>query len=462
MTDALCEMTARDLATLIRRRDVSAREVVEAHLARIAATNATVNAIVTLTGEQALAEASLADERLASGAEAGPLHGVPIVHKDLLETVGVRTTLGSPIFAQHVPMADAPIVARMWDAGAIMLGKTNTPEFGAGSQTFNPVFGATRNPYDLTRTCGGSSGGSAVALACGMAPLGTGTDMGGSLRNPASFCNVVGLRPSPGTVPMPRGSEAWDALNVHGVMARTAGDVALAMSVLAPGDWAVEPPGDMRGVRIAFSEDGGGLPVAPEVRAVMRDARHALQQMGCEVVDAWPDFSGADLAFETIRAAAFASEFGALYARDGDRMKATVRDNIEAGRQLPPDALRLGWQLRAELHTRVSEFVERTPYLVLPTVQVPPFPIEQEYVTEIDGVSMGSYVEWMRSCSRISIAGVPAVSVPAGFTADGLPVGIQIAGGPGSDRSLLAFAHAFELATGHAARRPPSSLESSG
>ncbi|HET7737988.1 MAG TPA: amidase family protein, partial [Tepidiformaceae bacterium] len=391
----------------------------------------------------------------ASGAEVGPLHGVPVLHKDLLETAGVRTTFGSPIFAQHVPVTDAPIVARMRAAGAIMLGKTNTPEFGAGSQTFNPVFGATRNPYDLSRTCGGSSGGSAVALACGMAALATGTDMGGSLRNPASFCNVVGLRPSPGLVPMPKAGEAWDALNVHGVMGRNVGDVAFAMSVLAPGNWATGRAADPRGVRIAFSEDGGGLPVAPEVRDVMRGARQVLESLGYAVVDDWPDFSGADVAFETIRAAAFAAELGALYAHEAGRMKLTVRQNIEAGQQLSPDALRLGWELRAGLRRRVAAFLDQTPFLVLPTVQVPPFPLEQEYVAEIAGVQMRSYVEWMRSCSRISVAGVPAISIPAGFTPAGLPVGMQIVGRAGSDAHLLALATAIEHATGQGSRRPP-------
>ena len=299
--DALCDLSAVELAARIRRKEVSARDVMAAHLARIERVNPKVNAIVTLVADRAMADAARADDQTARGAALGPLHGLPVAHKDLVDTAGIRTTRGSPFYRDTVPTRDALIVTRMRAAGAITCGKTNTPEFGAGSQTFNTVFGATRNPYDLTKTCGGSSGGGAVALACGMVPIADGSDTGGSLRNPPAFCNVVGLRPSPGRVP----GSSWSPLSVSGPMARTVADVALFLSVLAghdPGNpLSIAEDGarfraplgrDFKGVRVAWWQGLGGIPFEPDIRRIVDGHRRTFEDLGCVVESAEPDFTG--------------------------------------------------------------------------------------------------------------------------------------------------------------------------
>lgn len=459
--------TATSLGHRIRNDDVSAAEVTRAHLETIERVNPRVNAIVTLTAEQALADADAADAALARGEVPGPLHGLPVAHKDLVDTRGVRTTLGSPIFADNVPEHDALIVERLKAAGAISLGKTNTPEFGAGSQTYNEVFGETRNPYDLTKTCGGSSGGAAVALACGMVPIADGSDLGGSLRNPANYCNVVGFRPSPGRVPVWPSTAAWYPLSVQGPMARTVEDVALMLSAIAGPDprspIAIEEPGDrfrvrldrdLSGVRIAWSRDLGGLPVDPRVSAVLEPARSVFEDLGCDVTDGEPDFAGADEAFQVWRAWRFEMAFGGLLDEHRDRMKDTVIWNIEAGRKLSgPDVSRAEAR-RTELYHRVRIFLDEHEFLVCPVSQVPPFDIEQRYVTEINGVQMETYIDWMRSCYYISVTGCPAISVPCGFTDDGLPVGIQIVGRHHDDLGVLQMAYAFQQATEFWKRTP--------
>ncbi|HJY34014.1 MAG TPA: amidase family protein, partial [Vicinamibacterales bacterium] len=289
--DDLCALTAVELAARIRGKQVSAREVLSAHLARIERVNPQVNAIVTLVAERAMADATRADEALARGDTPGPLHGLPVAHKDLVDTAGIRTTRGSPFFRDYVPAHDALIVTRIRAAGAVTLGKTNTPELGAGSQTFNTLFGATKNPYDLTRTCGGSSGGAAVSLACGMLPIADGSDTGGSLRNPAAFCNVVGFRPSPGRVPSESGS--WSPLSVSGPMARTVADVALFLSAIAGPDTrsplALQDDGarfraplerDFKGVRVAWWKGLGGIPVEPDVASTVNANKSVLERLG--------------------------------------------------------------------------------------------------------------------------------------------------------------------------------------
>ncbi len=468
MTDpTLCFLTATELAWHIRARDLSAGEVMEAHLAQIKRVNPSVNAIVTLVAEQALHAARAADDALARGAVVGPLHGLPVAHKDLTETRGIRTTFGSPIFSDFIPERDALIVERLRQAGAITVGKTNTPEFGAGSQTFNPVFGATRNPYDLTRTCGGSSGGAAVALACGMVPLADGSDMGGSLRNPAGFCNVVGLRPSPGRVPAWPSLSGWSPLSVAGPMARTVQDVALMLSAIAGPDprapIAIAEPGarfagpldrDFRGVRVAWSRDLGGLPVDPRVTAVLEGQRHVFAALGCALDDGEPDFGDVDEVFKVWRAWHFELAYGELLAAHRDQMKDTVVWNIEAGQRLSGPDLGRAERKRTALYQRVRTFMETYEFLVLPVSQVPPFDLQQPYISEIDGVPMETYIDWMRSCYMISVVGHPAISVPCGFTAEGLPVGIQIVGRHQDDWGVLQLAYAFEQATGVGRRRP--------
>ncbi|MGD9933153.1 MAG: amidase [Dehalococcoidia bacterium] len=446
---------AVELAALIRTREVSAREMMTAHLEQISRVNPSVNAIVTLVADRAMATAAEADEATASGADVGPLHGLPIAHKDLVNTAGIRTTYGSPIYGDHVPTEDDLIVTRERAAGGITVGKTNTPEFGAGSQTFNRVFGATLNPYDLTKTCGGSSGGAAVALACGMVPIADGSDTGGSLRNPANFCNVVGLRPSTGTVPGKPGGWTW--LSVEGAMGRSTRDVALLLSVQAGFDrrspvadnvggerFRAPLEREFRGTKVAFSPDLGGLPVEAEVARVVRESMRAFEALGCEFDEATPDLANADRVFEVARAHEMATRREALVREHRDQVKETVIWNVEEGLRLTAAELRESERMRAELFVRVAAFFERYDYLVCPVSQAAPFSVDREYVDEIEGHRMSSYIEWMRSCSRISATAHPALSLPAGFTADGLPVGIQIVGRFKDEFGLLQIGHALE------------------
>jgi amidase len=439
----------------------------EAHIAQIERINPQVNAIVTFLPEQALTQARAADEVLAKSATLGPLHGLPIAHKDLVLTKGIRTTLGSPIFKDFVPDQDEIIVERLRGAGAITIGKTNTPEFGAGSQTFNEVFGETLNPYDLTKTCGGSSGGAAVALACGMTPIADGSDLGGSLRNPASFCNVVGFRPSPGRVPVWPHRIAWFPLPVEGPMARTVEDTALLLSVMAGPDSrapiSLSEPGktfarplarEFKNVRIAWSRDLGGLPVDPRVTAVMESQRATFATLGCQLEEATPDFTDADEVFRVWRAWYFDLALGDLLNTHRHLMKDTVIWNIEEGTKLTGPQIGRAEKKRTELYHRVRQFLERYEFLILPVSQAPPFDVKQRYITEINGVKLETYLDWMRSCYYISVTGLPAISVPCGFTPEGLPIGIQIVGRHHDDWGVLQLAFAFEQATGFGKQRP--------
>jgi amidase len=466
----LCFLTAVELARLIRDKAVSAVEVLDAHLAQIERVNPRVNAVVTLAAGQARDSAKSADAALGRGEPLGPLHGLPVLHKDLQPTRGIRTTFGSPIYRDHVPETDSLVVERLKRAGAVSLGKTNTPEFGAGSQTFNPVFGETLNPYDPARTCGGSSGGAAVALACGLAPLADGSDMGGSLRNPASFCNVVGLRPSPGRVPAWPAETGWFTLSVEGPMARTVADLALMLSALAGPDprspIALAEPGevfrrplarDFRGVRVAWLGDLG-LPFEPAVLAAVETQRAVFEGLGCIVEDAAPDFSGADEAFKVWRAWSFANGLADEYRRHRDQLKDTVIWNIEAGLRLTGAELGAAEIKRTQLYHRLREFMQAYEYMVLPVSQVLPFDVKQRYITEIAAVKMESYIDWMKSCYYISATGHPALSVPCAFAPGpngDLPVGLQIVGRHQADWSVLQLGQAFEQATGLWRRRPP-------
>jgi amidase len=463
----ICFLTATELARRIRAKDLSAREVMEAHLAQIDRVNPKVNAIVTLLPELAMAQAKQADEVLARGEEVGPLHGLPIAHKDMVPTKGIRTTYGSRIFKDYVPDHDGLIVERLKKAGAIAIGKTNTPEFGAGSQTFNEVFGATLNPYDTAKTCGGSSGGAAVALACRMLPIADGSDTGGSLRNPANFCNVVGFRPSPGRVPVWPTPLGWWGISVQGPMARTVQDTALTLSAIAgpdprspialgePGRLFARPLGrDFKGVRIAWSRDLGGLPVDTRITAVLDGQRPVFEALGCVIDDATPDFSDADEIFQVWRAWRMELVYGEHVRNRRELVKDTVIWNVEAGMKLTGPQLGQAERKRTELYQRLRQFMETYDFLVLPVSQVPPFDVKQPYITEIDGIKMQTYIDWMKSCYYITVTGLPAISVPGGFTPEGLPVGIQIVGRHQDDFGVLQLAHAFEQATGHWKARP--------
>ena len=468
VTGDLCDLPAHRLADLIRSRAVSAREVMRAHLDRIDRINPHVNAVVTSVPDAALDAADAADAALAAGGEIGPLHGLPVAHKDLFVTAGIRTTFGSRAFEHHVPDETALIVERERQAGAITVGKTNTPELGAGSQTFNVVFGATRNPYDLSKTCGGSSGGAAVALATGMVPVADGSDFGGSLRNPASFCNVVGFRPSSGRVPRWPSAAPWFSFHVHGPMARTVADVALLFDAIAgpdpraPLSLTVPPVAasraldrDLAGVRIGWSPDLGVLPVEPEVRAVLEGGRAVFEDLGCLTHESAPDLDGAHEVFTTWRAWYFDLAFGPILDRHPGVLKDTVVWNIEAGRALRGPQIAEAERRRAALHRRLRAWFEEHDFLVLTVAQVAPFDVDQPYVTEIAGETLPTYLDWMKSCYLVSATGLPAISVPCGFTPAGLPVGLQIVGRPYDDLGVLQLAHAFEQATDCRRRRPP-------
>jgi amidase len=459
--------SARTLAAQIASRELSAVEVMRAFLERIERLNGQVNAIVSLRpAGDLLAEASAVDRKLAAGEAVGPLLGLPMAIKDLSLTRGLRTTFGSTLYRNFVPTSDDLYVERVRRAGAIVIGKTNTPEFGAGSQTFNALFGATRNPYDLTKTCGGSSGGAAVALACGMLPLADGTDLGGSLRNPASFCNVVGFRPSPGRVPRLH-ARPGDRLGVHGPMARSVDDLALLLSVMAGPDardpkslpdagaaFRDVPQRSVASVRVAWSERLGRYPVEPAVTAVCNAARSIFTTLGCDVVDAEPDFDGVDELFQTLRAEGYAAALRGDLERGRAELKDTVVWNVEQGLKLTSDDRERAARAQTALDARVDAFFSQHEFLVLPTVQVLPFPVELEWPRAIEGVPMRTYIDWMASCYAISCTGLPAISVPCGFSADGLPVGLQIVGRRRRDADVLALARAFEQATQLARRRP--------
>jgi amidase len=467
----LCFLPASELARLIRARELSCVEVMQAHIAQIERVNPQVNAVVTFLPEQALDSARRADaafeRRTVPPAESAPLYGLPVAHKDMVLTKGIRTTFGSPIYRDFVPDADALIVERLNAAGALTLGKTNTPEFGAGSQTFNRVFGATLNPYDVTKTCGGSSGGAAVALACGMVPIADGGDLGGSLRNPASFCNVVGFRPSAGRVPTWPAPDAWYSLQVLGPMARTVRDIALQLQAIAGPDprapLSIEESGarfgrplerDFRNVRLAWSRDLNGLPVEREITERLAAQRNVFEKMGMIVEDATPDLTGADEIFKTLRAYHVELSYGRLLETHRGEIKDTVIWNIEQGRALSGPDVGRAQVLRTELYHRVRAFMEDHEFLAAPVTQVLPFDVKEPWVKSINGQKMETYIDWMRSCYFITATGLPAISVPCGFSSTGLPIGLQLIGRARCDFDVLQLAYAFEQSTQFWKQRP--------
>jgi amidase len=436
--EALNFIDARTLARMLRAREISALEVMDAFLDQIERINPQVNAIPTLRPRSELREeARAADRALARGDATGALFGLPHAVKDLALTKGLRTTRGSRIYADFVPDTDDLFVERLRRAGAIIIGKTNVPEFGAGSQTYNEVFGATLNPYDLSKTCGGSSGGAAVALACGMVPLADGSDLGGSLRNPASFCNVVGFRPSPGRVPK-LSSNAWSTLSVHGPMAKSVSDLAFLLSVMAGPD---------RRDPISLDEPGAAF-LQPLDRTFRGEA------LGCDVSGGEPDFSGVDEIFQTLRAWGYAESRRYDLARHRDLLKDTVIWNAEQGLNLTAREITAAESARTELYRRVTAYLEEHEFLILPVSQVAPFPVEIEWIREINGEQMETYIDWMGTVYAITCTGLPSISVPCGFTPEGLPIGLQIVGRHHRDFDVLQLAHAFEQATQYGRQRP--------
>jgi len=467
-SDEICFMRAVDILDAFRKKKLSAREVMGAHLKQIARVNPKVNALVTLAPEERLmAQAAEADEALAKGEWLGALHGLPVGVKDLHETNGMRTTYGSPLHKDYIPDFDCRVVQREKAAGAIVIGKTNVPEFGLGSQTFNKVFGATRNPYDLSKTCGGSTGGGAAALACGMVPLADGSDMGGSLRNPPNFCNVVGIRPSVGRVSNVPTHMGWFTLAVQGPVARNVTDCAFFLSVLAgydrhspisidqPGAQFALPLGErsFKGVRVAMFKDLG-LPWEAEVKNAVQAQRKVFESLGCIVEEAEPDFHDANECFVALRHWSTELSFGDLLATQGDQLNEYIHWHVEEGRKLTGPYLSRLEAKRTALYQRLCGFKGEYDFFVMPVNQVLPFDVDVHYPTEIAGVKMENYISWMKSAYYISVAGNPAISVPCAFSASGLPIGMQIVGRQHDDWGVLQLAYAFEQATNVGKRRP--------
>lgn len=468
MADALCFTSARDLAGMIRSREVSAREVMSAFLAQIARLNPPLNAIVAKLDDHAcLALADAADRELSSGRPTGMLHGLPIAFKDLEAAVGFPFTKGSPIYKDLRPTEDTVIVERLRRAGTIPIGKTNVPEFGMGSHTYNQVYGTTFNPYDHSKSAGGSSGGAGAALASGMLPLADGSDLGGSLRNPANFNNIVALRPTVGLVPIAPTALPLVGVSVKGPMARSVSDVAFMLSVMAgadgrdpltypstPSDFLLPLERDWKGVRVAWSPDLGGLPLDRRVRAVLESQRQTLLDLGCIVEEATPDLTDVDEIFLTLRSWANWNTNGALLAEHRSVMKPEAIWDIEAGAQLTGADVARAIIKHGALLERMRVFQEKYEFLLCAVNQVPPFDAGLDWPKSIEGVAMENYVAWMKSTYWISTTCRPAMSVPAGFTPEGLPVGIQIVGRHRDDLGVLRLGYAFEQATQVGQRRP--------
>jgi len=441
---ALRSAGARELAGLIRARSISAREVMADHLGRIRDRNPTLNAIVAkLDDDACLALADEADRKQASGADIGPLHGLPWAFKDLEDAAGFPWTAGSPIFKDRIAPTDSPLVALLKRAGVIPIGKTNVPEFGMGSHTYNPVYGTTRNPWDPTKSAGGSSGGAGAALAAGMLPLADGSDYGGSLRNPANFNGIVALRPSAGIAPA-LGEQEWLGLNVKGPMARTVTDTAFLFGVMLgrPEPWPLAR--DFNGVRVAWCPDLGGLPLDRRVRAVLDSRRRTFEGLGCVVEDVAPDLTDADHVFLTTRRRRSFVNLGGLLTGHRSRMKPEAVDEIERGARVTDADVAEATARHQQLLARIRTFFDRYEFLLCAVNQVPPFPADVDWPRDIQGVRMEHYCAWMKSAYWISTTRCPAASVPAGETPEGLPVGLQIVGRHGDDRGVLEMAYAVE------------------
>ncbi len=461
-------MSARELSRLIREGKTSARELMAAHLQQIARLNPKLNAIVAaLEEDKCLALANAADRRKARHESLGALHGLPIAIKDTEPAVGFPFTRGSLIFRNQMPNADSVVVERLRKAGMLIIGKTNVPEFALGSHTYNKVYGTTVNPYDPTKSAGGSSGGAGAALAAGMLPLANGSDLGGSLRNPGNFNNVVGFRPSVGLVPLAPAPMPFGNLGVKGPMGRSVADVALLLSVMAgpdPRDPACYPSDptvflklldrNLKNVRVAWCPDLGGLPLDPAVRAVLEEQRAIFKRLGCIVEEAHPNLEGTTESFLTLRSWRTWSTYGPFLEKHREEMKPEAVAEIEAGSHLRAADLTKAMTTQGEIMERMRTFQQTYEFVACPVNQVPPFDAKLDWPKEVAGVKMVHYTDWMKSAYWISTTACPAISVPAGFTPDGLPVGIQLVGRYRADFELLRFAHMFEQATKVAQRHP--------
>jgi amidase len=448
---SLADLSATELRRRISAREVTVVEAVEACLERVKQHNPTLNAIVT-PNPNALEEAAQLDKRIKKGDDPGPLCGLTVGIKDITPVAGLRTTYGSPIYADNVAKEDALVVRRLREAGAIILGKTNCPEFAAGANTFNEVFGRTRNPWDPTKSAGGSTGGGAAALATGMIALAEGTDLGGSLRIPAAFCGITGLRPSVGLVPTHPTDWVWDTLQVTGPMARTADDVALMLQTIAgPSECSpyVQPiedrdfvrgaRGARKNLRIGYCADIAGITVDPAVERVCREAAFALADKGAIVEEIHLDLSAARPAFLSLRGLWFVTHmFSRLHMQD--RFGPNVGNNVRSGLEVSSRDIAAAEAYRGHLWHQFRKFFNDYDHLLTPCVAVPPFPVEQNYPDTIAGKPMQTYIDWIAPTFVLSLTGLPVACVPAGLDASGMPVGLQIAGGQFGEEDVLAIA----------------------
>jgi Asp-tRNA(Asn)/Glu-tRNA(Gln) amidotransferase A subunit family amidase len=474
-----CDLTASEARRRIGEGSLKASDLLESCIGRAEAVNPAVNALVAADFGRARLAAREADAAVARGEALGPLHGLPFGVKDLEETAGLRTTFGSELFADHVPAADAGIVGRLKRAGAIVLGKTNTPEFGAGANTRNRVYGATGNPFNPALSAAGSSGGSAVALATGMVPLATGSDMGGSLRNPAAFCGVVGFRPTPGLVPGERSLRGWSPLAVLGPMARTVPDVCLMLSAMVS-DCAADPlattvwgrpmrraedfarpaPVDLSSLRVAFTPDFGFAPTERRIRAAFADKTGRFRHVFARADDASPDCTGADQAFEVLRAVAFLAAHHDKVVATPELVGPNVHANVAEGLTYTALDVAQAEVAQTALYRRWQAFFDAWDVIVTPTITISPRPWSELAPAEIDGAATRSYFHWLALAYAVSLVGHPAVSLPVGVDSAGLPFGLQIVGPRGGDARVLAVAAALEtlLAGDPATARPTPDL----
>jgi Asp-tRNA(Asn)/Glu-tRNA(Gln) amidotransferase A subunit family amidase len=461
-----CDLTAVAARRLIGARKLSPVELLESCLARIDAVNPAVNAMVAMDTDRAREAAKAAEAAVMSGAKLGPLHGLPIGIKDLEETKGLRTTWGSPLFADHIPTRDEAMVTNLRAAGAIVVGKTNTPEFGAGANTRNVVYGATGNPFDTTKSAAGSSGGSGVALACGMVPIASGSDTGGSLRNPAAFNGIVGFRPSPGVVPSERRGLGWSGLPVLGPMARTAEDAALLLSAMADDD-ALDPlsytlpgravrkgdrdlfppmPLDLASLRVAATPDFGFAPTERHIREVFAERVAKLEPLFGRVAEATPDCRGTDEAFEILRAASFLQSHQEKVRKTPDMVGPNVRANVEEGlRYTLADYARAAAE-QTRIYRVWQNFFRDHDVIITPAITLSPRSWRELYPAEIDGQPTRTYFHWLAMAYAVTVVGHPAISIPLGKDRLGMPFGLQIVGPRGGDALVMAVAAAIEAA----------------
>jgi Asp-tRNA(Asn)/Glu-tRNA(Gln) amidotransferase A subunit family amidase len=458
-----CDLTATEARRLIGTKRLSSSELLESCITRIETVDPAVNAMVARDFDRARATAKAADAATTRGDPLPPLHGLPIGIKDLEPTKGLCTTFGSPLFRDNVPAKDARLVAAIRSAGAIVVGKTNTPEFGAGANTRNAVYGATGNPFDPAKSCAGSSGGSAVALAAGMVPLCQGSDTGGSLRNPAAFCGIVGFRPTPGLVPTERRVHGWSGLPVVGPMGRTVADTALLLSgmigddagdplattihgktVRKPGDFHPLAPIDLAGLRVALTPDFGFAPTERHIAAIFTEKTNLFRHVFARADDATPDCAGTDEAFEVLRALTFLAAHLDKVRNTPDRVGPNVRANVEEGLRYNAEDIARAFAIQTTLYSRWQSFFGQYDVILTPSITISPRSWRELYPAEIDGKPTRTYFHWLAMAYAVTVVGHPAISLPVGLDRNGMPFGLQIVGPRGGDALVLRVAAALE------------------